>query len=325
MNLIGKLRQYKQVLQEYLALQKQHGKYTPAYLERDILEIQKIIRQLEKQIILSCTIFFLVASFCLYYLLGYLQKAELQPVAQAADPTPAITTTPTQTPPPSITPTLTPPISTPSLNTPMRIRELAADWPVIFRDNFDNNAKRWPFSDTFQSDDFGEHRVSLRDGKLYLEARSQSTIGSIVWNLDTPMPDVDDFYLRADITCEQCGALDSPGVVFRLTGERDAEQFYVARMTYDQNVIFSKFAPNTTPERMARIATNAFSSQINNTNLFEMIAENERLIVFINGKFAAEVSDSDFRHGTVHFSMVMPESGSTIMSVDNVELRVKDY
>ena len=203
-----------------------------------------------------------------------------------------------------------------------RLRGAAARWTLVFSDTFADNHNNWAISSTFFLDDYADNRKRIEDGMFLFDVVSKTPDGATVWNYPDTERFVEDFYLSVDIRCQICNGGVSPGIAFRTSDTLDAESFYFLRFSYDQVMVLAKQPSREPAERIVKTIVPTVNTRKHETNQLEIIATRDHFVVFMNGIYAFDVHDSDFRNGNFHFFAYIPDTSSATIAYDNLEIRV---
>ncbi len=201
------------------------------------------------------------------------------PTALPHTATPLPTEAPTATAEPTATPTETP-TSTPLPSDPRQTLG-APTW----RDTFQDAANWYLFEDDHT-------KVSLDDDALILKAKNAD--GWSGWALSWPV--VENFYLEATFTPGDCTGLDRYGLIARAP---DANHGYLFGATCDGNYALRDWDGETF--RMLKIWTpsTAIHQGSGQTNRLGILADGDRLTLFVNGERLDEIEDGTYSKGAI--------------------------
>ena len=205
---------------------------------------------------------------------------ETQPApTETQAPEPTATTEPTATvvvPTATATVTATPPAGDPKLLLGN------ASWV----DNMDNG-DNWPRgSDQYTS-------IDWRNGEMVLQAESDID----GWRLS--FPTLRNFYLEMIVKPGDCSGTDHYGMIARVPEPSKADQGYLFGLTCDGRYSLRRWNARVGSKgEMAWLvnwtSSEAINSGANQTNRLGLLAQNSRLVLYINGVKVGQVDDSTF-------------------------------
>ena len=185
-------------------------------------------------------------------------------------------------------------------------------WPVAYEDTFDEERGDWPVG--VEEGELAKIEWRISDGKYQWKADANS--GFVWWTL--PEADsVGNFYLAADVQ-----QIDGPpdgeaGLVFRSDGDRS---YYNFAINNEGNYSLYFHSPEGWEALIDWMPSNHVISS--ETNRLTVIAQGDRLLLFINDHFLVEWNDTRLHAGEAGLIIGLSYAGEQgTWEFDNFELR----
>ncbi len=202
------------------------------------------------------------------------ETQEPEPTEEEEEETATATTTPTPTDTPTETPTATlsstDPVS--SLGEP--------DWV----DDMDTG-DQWPTG-------YNEYTtIVFEDGYLKLSADTELDGWRLTW------PVLDDFYLEAEFQTPDCSGNDHFGLIFRVPENANANKGYLFGITCDGRYSLRRWNGQNMFHPVEWTASDSINEDESGVNKLGVMAEEEKLTLYINGEKVKEITDDAYLSG----------------------------
>jgi len=203
----------------------------------------------------------------------------VEPEETEAEPTETEEETATSTPTPTATPTATP------------TEPLAETDPVHTLGEPD-------WVDDMESGDhwatgFNEYTtIVFEDGYLKLTADTELDGWRLTW------PFLDDFYLEATIQSPECEGNDHFGLMFRVPENANANKGYLYGITCNGRFSLRRWNGQNMFHPVDWTASDSINTDDKMTNKLGVMAEDEKLTLYINGEKVKEITDKAYMSGS---------------------------
>lgn len=180
-----------------------------------------------------------------------------------------------------------------------------------------DNSDYWPTGeDTYTS-------VNFRDGMMLFTALTD-TDG---WRLMTYGP-LTNFYMEVTGRFETCSGSDHWGIFARVPGKSPADRGYLVGISCDGKYRIAEWDGSTQPKgtwttHVWWTADNAILSGANQTNRIGLLAEGDKLTLYINGVRLNQVTDSTFSSGHIGLFVGADNTNNLTVEVDEVSVWVR--
>ena len=206
--------------------------------------------------------------------------------APSATATLEMTFTPTATQDLTLTPSATPEVTTTITPTPLSGDTNLPTGDPDWKDTF-NSGANWPLYED-------EHvRFAVKDGKAVMTALNADYYEG--WMLT--WPDLSDFYLEGIFKSGECSGLDRFGLMARSTAPNEVYVGYLYAISCDGRYSLRSWNGEKFNEIIPWTANEAIQIGANKTYRLGMRAEGSQLMLYVDGKRLAQLSDNAYTKG----------------------------
>jgi hypothetical protein len=187
------------------------------------------------------------------------------------------------------------------------VEALYADWPIVFEETFDSNESGWPeFED---QDSLAELTVQIQNGVYRWEALAND---GFVWWSYPDMNTFSEFYAEVDAFQSAGDQYGEVGLIFRL----DEDRFYLFELSAEFYSLW-----RSVPDGWERIIDWTTSDAIlqGEVNQMGVLAIQDQIHLFVNGRLVAEVEDAHYDAGVIGVAIGLDEAGfEGVFEFDNL-------
>ena len=185
-------------------------------------------------------------------------------------------------------------------------------WPVIFSDNFVDNANEWVIGE--RSGDYAEISWTIGDGVYLWDALAYQ---GFVWWVYPSMDDVGDFYMAADLEQTSGPADGEMGLMFR---HAEDKSYYIFEINNAQQYAIYYYDSSDWEALIDWVDSPAL--RIGQPNRLEIVAEGAQFYFFINNQYVSELFDSRNSSGKAGLMVSLGNEGErATWEFSNYELR----
>ncbi len=172
-------------------------------------------------------------------------------------------------------------------------------WPVLFSDNFTDNANNWPVGD--EDGEYTTISWKIEDGKYHWEATAKQ--GFIYWT----QPDISeagDFFLAVDGQMLGAPQDGDYGLIFR---KIDGDNYYVFRIDQQQQYSVDQKRYGSWYTEIDWSSSDAILAE--GVNHLVVIGLDNEISFFINGKYLSSISDQPNSQSSAGVAIEMYNAG----------------